>query len=131
MRKVLSFEAASAIPARSFVKFTEDMKVEAATLATDKIIGISDTVNFEAGDMADIYLNGEICELEAGGTITAGDVVTSDSEGKAVVADSANYGAIALDSAVDGDIIRAIVTISRATATESDNTETTETEQNP
>ena len=47
--------------------------------------------------------------VEAGGTIAVGDPVTSDSEGKAIVADeNSKINGYALDSASTGDEIRII-----------------------
>lgn len=50
---------------------------------------------------------GEKCALELGGTVARGDFLKSDANGKGVTAsaDQDDYGAIALDSGVAGELI--------------------------
>jgi len=67
------------------------------------------------GQQVLIYSTGETCLVEAGGTISAGNLLKSDSQGRAVpIATSGttiqNYGAVALDSATAaGQKIRVFV----------------------
>lgn len=111
-----SYKAAKNIEAYKFVKLVDNL--ETATSSTDKIIGISDTVNTLADDVIDVFTVGEIAEIEAGGAFEAGDALTSDENGKAVVATASdNIGAIALEPATaDGEIVKARVVLQRVIA---------------
>lgn len=103
-----------AITAKRFVKFSDGF-VENATSSTDDIVGVSDIVNSQADDVAEIYLPSELAKIVAGGTFEAGDALTSDGEGRAVKAENGNnIGAIAIDAASLGDTVQVIVTIQRA-----------------
>jgi len=67
-----------------------------------------------AGETLNVY--GEGCDeaqLEIAGTITAGDPIKSDTNGKGVKADTDkdHVGAIAIESGVSGDVIRVKVRI--------------------
>lgn len=67
-----------------------------------------------AGEMLNIYGPGDPgVLLEAGGTVTAGDLLKSDSNGKGVVVASNNdfYGARALESATSGQLFRVEVVL--------------------
>lgn len=117
-----TFNNEKEIKAYRFVKFSanSDSKVETATTGADNIIGISDSINSNANDIADISINGEIAQVEAGGAFSAGDALTCDSEGRAIKASSTdNIGAIAhQDASAEGDIVRVIVNIQRTIVTE-------------
>lgn len=105
-----SFQNEKAIEAYRFVKFSKENTVETATAGTDNIIGINDGVFSDVNDVTDVALAGEIAEILSGGSFSAGDALTSDAEGKAVKATSAdNIGAIALQDATEGDVINALV----------------------
>lgn len=108
-----SYKAGEAIEAYKFVKLDSNLKTAAA--ATDKIIGISDTVRTEADDVVDVFTVGEIAEIEAGGAFDEGDALTADTNGKAVSAKAnENIGAIALEkAAAAGDIVKVRVVINR------------------
>lgn len=109
------------ITAYRFVKFVSGF-VENTTSATDDIVGISDIVNSQADDIAEIYLLGELAEIEAGGTFEAGDALTSDEEGRAVKAKNGdNIGAVATDAASLGDVVKVVVSIQRFIAEEETN----------
>lgn len=76
-----------------------------ATGATAPIMGIGLITNdfpIAAGEDVHVQIK-EIGYIEAGGTITAGAVVTADSNGKAVVATSGNVLGIAMAAGVAGD----------------------------
>lgn len=106
------------ITAHRFVKFVSGF-VENTTSAADDIVGISDIVDSQADDIAEIYLLGELAEIEAGGTFAAGDALTSDEQGRAVKAQSGNnIGAVATDSASVGDVVKVVVSIQRFIAAE-------------
>ena len=69
--------------------------------------GVSD-VTTEKGQLAPVAIFGNLL-VEAGGTITAGDAVASDANGKAVkAADDAIVNGYALDSGASGDEIRIV-----------------------
>ncbi len=120
-----SFTALTDVEAYRFVKLNSE-NIETAASSTDSIIGISDSVSTSAGDVLDVYTLGEIGMVEAGGSFSEGDALTSDSEGKAVKAVSGdNIGAIAILNGVSGDIIPCIISIQRTLTESSDTTEDT------
>jgi hypothetical protein len=82
-----TYIAAALISAYRIVKFTAvDGEVTTSAAAADKHIGVSDRVNATAiGDRLDIWRSG-IVEVEYGGTVAQGDPLTSDAQGRAVVA---------------------------------------------
>jgi hypothetical protein len=61
-----------------------------------------------AGEDLEVFGVGEVCNLELGGTVTRGDRVKSDANGKGVTSatNGDEYGAIALVSGVSGDLIQ-------------------------
>ncbi len=75
------------IPPYRIVKFgAAEGGVLVAAAATDKLIGVNDRLAFAViGDRGDIVRAG-IAEVEYGGTVAAGDLLTSDSTGRAIVA---------------------------------------------
>lgn len=102
-----------------FVKLTSGL--ENTTSANDNIVGVSDTVNKKAGQMADIAISGEMAVLEAGAAFNAGDSLTSDANGCAIKAKNGdNIGAIAYQSAeAKGDCVMAVVQLQRTIKVES------------
>ena len=54
-----------------------------ASAATDKIIGTSDELDHVTGEMVDIAV-GLVPKVRLGGTVAAGDALTSDANGKAI-----------------------------------------------
>lgn len=100
--------AGAAITKFRFVKFdATDGSVIQAAAATDKLLGVSEHTA-ASGARVRANLIG-IAEIEAGGTIARGDLLTSDADGKAVAAAPGaglnnRIGGIALVSAVSGDI---------------------------
>ncbi len=108
-----SFTATTDIQASTIVKFDED-GITTAQAKSDNLIGIAGTLGYCEGDTADVYMTGERVEVVAGGAFSKGDMLTSDAQGKAVKADNtSNIVAIALDDAVEGDIVNVIVNIQR------------------
>ena len=79
------------------------------------MIGVSDmSADVASGGRCDVRLSG-VAEVDAGGTITRGALITSDASGKAVAAAPAtgvNNRVIgfALASAVSGDIVDVFLT---------------------
>lgn len=77
----------------------------------------------EGGDGSTTPLKGSIVlsgrvKVKLGGTVAAGDKLTSDGNGKAVttVTDHNHYGFIALEDGVSGDIIDALVSLGTVSA---------------
>lgn len=88
-----------------------DQSIVPAAGATDPIVGV--LVNLpKAGKAANVQWLGS-CKVIAGGTITRGDRVTSNSSGAAITTTSAGNSVlgIALSSAVSGDIFEVQLTI--------------------
>lgn len=111
---IKSFTAETAIAAYRVVKFgsTDDYAVQGAA-ATDSLIGVCGNVAGDAGKRVDIALTG-VAEVEYGGTVTRGQLLTADANGKAVAAApaaAANNRIIgtAMVSGVAGDIGSALI----------------------
>ncbi|WP_374631807.1 DUF2190 domain-containing protein [Ferrovibrio sp.] len=78
--------ASGAIAARRIVKFTaNDGEVAQASAATDKLMGISTIVSAASGNRSEHVEEG-IALCEFGGVTAPGDPVTSDANGKAILA---------------------------------------------
>jgi len=101
-----NFNSGAAVAPHRFVKHgsSDEAAIQAAG-ATDLIMGTSDELGAEAsGESLDVHHTG-VAYVEFGGTITRGQQVTSDANGKAVVAAAGNRtGGIAMTSGVSGDI---------------------------
>ena len=82
-----TYSAGGAIGPNLIVKWgAADFTVVAATAATDRSIGVTRAgVTVASGETVDVVVKGEY-EIKAGGSITRGDPITSDSAGKAVTA---------------------------------------------
>lgn len=81
-----SYLAAIAVLGRSIVAYADganNSTVEASSAATDFGFGVADTLGAEAGQMLDVHRAG-LAEIELGGTVAAGDPLTSDASGKAI-----------------------------------------------
>jgi hypothetical protein len=79
-----------------------------ATTATESLMGVATMVSADSGERVDIILMG-VAEVLYGGNVSAGDYLTSDSNGKAVAAAPAagtNNGIIgkAILAGVSGDV---------------------------
>jgi hypothetical protein len=103
------YEASAAIAPFRIVAFSDaanGSKVAQATLATQTLIGTTGKVPTAAGEMADIIRVG-IGGVQLGGTVIAGDRLTSDANGCAVKATIAGQHIIGTAEApgVAGDII--------------------------
>jgi hypothetical protein len=106
---IKTFVAGAAITKRRIVKFgsSDDAVIQGAA-ATDSLIGVTTEVDSASGERVDVILSGA-ADVEFGGTIARGALLTSDSNGKAVTA-SPSAGAnnrvigIAAVSGVSGDI---------------------------
>lgn len=110
------FYAEGAVTGRRFVKHgSYDNTAIQASANTDKLFGISNILGAADGGALDVIELG-IAELDLGGTVTRGDKLTSDANGKGVELSttilesaSAECGGIALQSGVSGDIIKVLV----------------------
>lgn len=101
---ILNFTAESAVHAFRFAKIgTAEGKVKEAT-AGSVVFGATTDIDSEAGHPCDVQMDG-IARVECGGTVSAGDKVAPDANGKAVKA-TGNSCAVAIESGVSGDIIR-------------------------
>lgn len=109
-----TFTATGAIPAYSLVKFgSNDGEVVAAAAATDKIIGVSTEIAAASGERCDVQVD-DIAFVLLGGSVTRGDLLTSDANGAGVTAAPA-AGAnnriigIAMKSGASGDVIDVLI----------------------
>lgn len=114
-----TLKAGGTIAKWRIVKFgADDDHVIQGAAATDSLIGVVDlpgdpTVTAAAEDRVDVVRGGEV-DVKAGGTITRGDLVTSDASGQAVTA-APSTGAnnrilgVAMKSAVSGDVIPVLI----------------------
>ena len=114
---VRAFEASAVIAAFTIVKFSDisaTSKVAGASVNTDPLLGCTGAIGAVAiGDMVDIILAG-IGLVTAGGTITAGALLTTDGTGKAIVAvpTAGVFMSIigkAVEPAVSGDVFSFLV----------------------
>ena len=85
---------------------TADYAVKAATGATVALVGTTDDLGKLSNGRVDVCTGG-IPEVALGGTVAAGDPLTSDASGKAVKATAAGNRILgfALVSGASGDII--------------------------
>lgn len=77
-----------------------------STAATDKHLGTADELDTPVGDMVDINI-APIGLVKLGGTVAAGDLLTSDANGKAIATTTAGnrYIGIAEQAGVANDVI--------------------------
>lgn len=102
--------AGAAVTKFRIVKYgSNDNEFIQGAAATDKVCGVADAIGAEAaGDPLDVVRSG-LARVEYGGTITRGDMLVSDANGKAVAAapsagtNNRSIG-IAEISGVSGDI---------------------------
>lgn len=116
---IKNFTAGAAVGANLIVKLgAADGAVLAATASTETLIGVSTELAAASGERCDILLAG-VANVIAGGSVTRGNYITSDSAGKAVAIGATggtNYGVIgiALTSASSGDLFPILIAPSRA-----------------
>lgn len=112
---IKNFVAGAAIAAYRIVKFdSDDNTVIQSAAATDAVLGVATSLPAASGERVDVILNG-IAEVEYGGNVTRGALLTADSDGKAVAAaPSAGVNnriiGIAYKSGVSGDIGSVLLT---------------------
>ena len=103
---IKSLRAGAPIEANRIVKFgADDLHIITAAAATDASIGVTPLGATKAEDVCDFATEG-LCTVEYGGTVTRGQPLTSDAEGRAVVASGAGNRVIgiAMVSGVTGDL---------------------------
>jgi len=104
-----SFVAGAAITKYRIVKFgADDDTVVQGAAATDSLIGVADALGAESGRRVDVIMAGA-ADVEYGGNVTRGALLTSDANGKAVAAAPAAGSnvriiGIAMAGGVAGDI---------------------------
>jgi hypothetical protein len=97
--------AGAAVTGRRIVKFgATALNAVVGAAATDKLIGVSDTLGADSGEAFDVILDG-IAEVTYGGTVAFGDLLTSDSTGRAITSTTAGNRiiGIAMEDGVVGD----------------------------
>lgn len=105
---IKNYKAGGAITKFRIVKLSADDTVVQAAAAADAVLGVLGEIDAASGDHVDVVMAG-IAEVEYGGSVTRGALLTSDADGKAVAAAPAagvNNRIIgtALESGVSGDI---------------------------
>lgn len=82
-----------------------------AAAATDKLLGTSDELDHVAGEMVDVSVS-PIAKVRLGGTVVAGDALTSDANGKAIATTTAGNRLIGF--AEIGGALNDVITYLRA-----------------
>jgi hypothetical protein len=82
-----------------------------AAAATDKLLGTSDELDHVTGEMVDISLQ-PLGKVKLGGTVTPGDWLTSDANGKAIATTTA--GNAVIGQAEHGGVLDDEITYFRA-----------------
>lgn len=93
-----------------------DNSVTPAAGANAPIAGVSDSLGAQPGQLVDVQMT-QIADVQAGGAIAAGDLLTSDANGKAVkavkqVGATVYVFGIAQTEAVAGDVFQALLAFS-------------------
>lgn len=109
------FLAGAAIGPNLLVKIgAADQTVIQATAATERFLGVTvQNITVASGDRVDVVMGG-VYEVKAGGSISRGDPITADSNGKGVTAGPSagtNNGVVgwALEAAADGDLFACFI----------------------
>lgn len=106
-----SYKAAAAVGAFLILKHgAADDTVVISTAAADKLIGTSDSLAKDTGEMVDVDFRAE-AKVTLGGNVTRGDPLTSDGQGRAITAAPAAGANVRIigyanQSGVLGDVIR-------------------------
>lgn len=108
---IKSYIAEAAVAGNLFVKpgANSDDNVLPAAGSTDLIIGATTNLGGDINKRVDVVMDG-IADIQLGGSVTRGQKLTSDANGKGIAAApgagvNAQIGGIALASGVSGDII--------------------------
>lgn len=110
---IKTYDAGAAIGAYTIVKFSADFIVVPAAAATDNLVGVTTEVQSNTGDRVDV-VHTEAPYVQLGGTVTAGQWLTSDANGHAVAAAPAsgavaNVIGMARFGGVSGDVIEVVM----------------------
>jgi len=111
---IRNYSAGAAIAKFRIVKFSADGTVVQGAAATDSLIGVVDIPNAAIlNDRVDVVRD-DITQIELGGTVVGGDLLTSDAQGRAIKSTPAagvnhRIVGIAEASGVVGDIIYMLV----------------------
>lgn len=112
-RDIKNFTASGAVAAKRIVALAAGGNVSQASAGTDNVIGVVELA-CESGSRVDVVTGG-ITEVEAGGSISCGNWVTADSDGKAVAAEAADEVlGKAMDDAAAGDYFPVRIAYGRA-----------------
>lgn len=111
---IRAYEASAAIAAYRIAAFSDtaaSRKVAQAANATAAVVGVTDRLGADLGSMCDVTRAG-LASVELGGTVAAGDPLTSDATGRAIKAVPASNTAMRIvgwaeEPGVVGDIIDA------------------------
>lgn len=109
---IRSFTAAAAVEGYTIAKFADPANAKTVTEAdgnTAALLGVFDKLGGASGDMVDVHLAG-LVEVKLGGTVAAGDPVTSNASGHGIEAAAAAGTTVriigfAAEPGVSGDII--------------------------
>ena len=102
------YTAGAAVAARRLVKFdSDDRTVIQGAAGADLVIGVSD-LGAAAGERVDV-VHTWVATVEYGGNVTRGQLLMSDSVGRAITATAAagvnvRYAGVAMVSGVSGDL---------------------------
>lgn len=99
-----AFPAHADVPARTLVAIRNDGSVESASGTNSNIIGVSTDVATTAQQTCDVVVLG-LVDVRAGAALGAGDVLTSDADGKALptTTNAHRIGGVAFTSAASED----------------------------
>ena len=116
---IKTFIAAADIKARRLVKMTSAAgKVQTGDSNTVNVVGVSTEIGALQGNPIDIALSG-IAEAETGGIFAVGSLLTSDSEGRAIIASPSGNTAtrivgLALEASTAAGELRRILIVQSA-----------------
>lgn len=118
-----SFTAGEDIPAHRLVTFSSDEDTVIIAESSDvNVLGVTTDVDTTAGNTFDVSCIGYV-KIQAGGTVTKGDFIEPDSDGKGVTSSAGNYFcAIALEDADEDEYFNAVIErgITPSTAADTD-----------
>lgn len=116
---IKSFDASGAIASHRIVQLDSNGQAKQAASSNDAMIGTTELA-YSSGDRTDVAVEG-IVEVQAGASVSIGDFITSDSNGKAVPADDRdNVIGVAISAASDGEYASVRLAPSRPAAAPSD-----------
>ena len=110
---VLNYTSGAAVAANRIVKLASDTTVIQGAASSDALIGVTNELAALASGVSLDIVMGGVAEVEAGGSITRGALITSDTVGRAVTATEDNRViGVALKSASTSDIIPVLLGLS-------------------